>query len=174
MTDFAKIPDIEPIWLTTARKYIGQSETKGSKHNPLILKWWSAIRAPFSDDETPWCAGFVGGVLEECGIKSSRSARARSYETWGIPIAVPILGAVAVLDRGPRSNGKGHVTFIAGRHLDGRLMGLGGNQGDSVNIKPFEPSRVISYRMPSGVNINPAWHRLPITKESQKSSNDEA
>lgn len=70
----------EPVWLRIARGYLGQREIVGRKHNPLILRWWQRIRAPFTDDETPWCAGFVGGVLEEAGIKSSRSAAARSYE----------------------------------------------------------------------------------------------
>jgi hypothetical protein len=52
----------EPRWLAEARRHLGVREIAGRKHNPLILRWWTLIRAPFTDDETPWCAGFVGGV----------------------------------------------------------------------------------------------------------------
>ncbi len=140
----------EPIWLHEARKHLGQKELKGAQHNPLILRWWTAIRAPFTDDETPWCAAFVGGVLESVGIKSTRSAMARSYLKWGFPIASPELGCVVVFERGPTF---GHVGFVMGRDLRGNLMVLGGNQGDAVTIAAFNPARVIGYRWPVAVPL---------------------
>ena len=73
---------MEPVWLSIARKYIGTKEIKGIKHEPKIVQWWRAIkRGGIKDDETPWCAAFVGGVLEEAGIISSRNEGARSYLT---------------------------------------------------------------------------------------------
>lgn len=139
----------EPVWLSTARKYIGQKEVKGAKHNPTILKWWIAIRAPFTDDETPWCAGFVGGVLEECGIKSSRAAYARSYLTWGQPLRYPVLGAILVFERGPRN---GHVGFYVGEDKDTYYV-LGGNQGDTVSITRIAKARLLGSRFPLGYSI---------------------
>lgn len=63
----------EPAWVIEARKYIGERELKGPKHNSLILQMWRDIkRGGIKDDETPWCAAFVGAVLERCGIKSTR------------------------------------------------------------------------------------------------------
>ena len=38
----------EPVWLRIARGYLGQREMAGRKHNPLILRWWARIRAPFA------------------------------------------------------------------------------------------------------------------------------
>jgi uncharacterized protein (TIGR02594 family) len=140
----------ESAWLIEARKYIGQREIKGTQNNPLILKWWTAIRAPFTDDETPWCAGFVGGMLEAVGIKSTRAASARSYCNWGLPLDAPELGCVVVFERGP---GHGHVGFVVGRDMPGNLMVLGGNQGDAVNVSAFSPSRVIAYRWPAAVPL---------------------
>ncbi|EDR9797697.1 TIGR02594 family protein, partial [Salmonella enterica subsp. enterica serovar Zongo] len=63
----------EPKWLAEARRYIGEREIKGAQHNPLIVQMWRDIkRGGIKDDETPWCAAFVGAVLEHVGIKSTR------------------------------------------------------------------------------------------------------
>jgi len=135
-------------WVDVAKQYIGLSEIKGSKHNPRILKWWASIRAAFTDDETPWCAAFVGGVLEECGIKSSRSASARSYRDWGRTLVSPAYGCVVVFWRGSPSGWSGHVGFVVGKDSVGNLMVLGGNQGDKVSIAAFPMERVLAYRWP--------------------------
>ena len=67
-------PIAEPLWLTIAREYIGVKEIAGTKHNPVIIQMWQRVMLPFKDDETPWCAGFVGSCLERAGIRSTRSA----------------------------------------------------------------------------------------------------
>lgn len=164
------------MWLDIARKYLGTREIKGPKHNPLILRWWAAIRAPFTDDETPWCAAFVGGVLEECGIRSSRSASARSYMKWGRSVPGPLLGAIVVFWRGSPDGWSGHVGFIAGQDQHGNLMVLGGNQGDEVNIKPFSKDRVLGYRWPSEFPVTGTMvaATLPIIGSNGKLSTNEA
>lgn len=141
----------DPKWLQLARKDIGTKEIPGAKHNPRVLRYWTLIRAPFTDDETPWCAGFVGAKLEEAGIKSTRSAWAKSYAKWGDELEAPIPGCIVVFHRGANS---GHVGFFVG--YSGRnLLILGGNQGDAVNIKPFSPDRVVKggYRWPKNVPL---------------------
>jgi uncharacterized protein (TIGR02594 family) len=140
---------MEPRWLTKARGYLGQREIPGPRHNPLILKWWKAIKAQFTDDETAWCAAFVGGVLEECGIKSTRSGWARSYEKWGVALPGPAVGAVAVFSR----KGGGHVGFVVG-DSPSRVSVLGGNQSDAVTIAKFPKHggalKITGYRWPAG------------------------
>lgn len=161
----------EPFWMLEARKHVGQREIAGRKHNPLILRWWTLIRAPFSDDETPWCAGFVGGVLESCKIRSSRSAAARSYLDWGQKLDKAVVGAIVVFSR-PGSAWSGHVGFVAGVDARGNLMVLGGNQGNMVSIRPFDRSRVLGYRWPVGMPV-PAGE-LPRLASDGKLSADEA
>jgi uncharacterized protein (TIGR02594 family) len=158
----------EPRWLAAARRHVGEREIKGRQHNPLILRWWTLIRAPFTDDETPWCAGFVGGVLESVGIRSSRSAAARSYLNWGRARSTPRLGCVVVFERGPRF---GHVGFVAGADRAGNLMVLGGNQGDAVSIKPFSRDRVLGFRWPADEPLSEA--PLPVLASSGAVSRDE-
>lgn len=139
----------EPRWLVSARAEIGTKEIPGKKHNPKVLQYWLQMRAPFTDDETPWCAGFVGAMLEKNGIKSSRSAMARSYSNYGQKLSGPIVGCIVVMARAG-SPGSGHVGFYVGKDGRGNMMILGGNQGDAVNIKPFPLSRAVGFRWPAG------------------------
>ena len=48
-------------WMDFAKALIGVKEIPGTKHNPEILQMWKDLkRSGIKDDETPWCAGFVG------------------------------------------------------------------------------------------------------------------
>ena len=138
-------------WLEEAKKHIGLHEIKGGTHNPEIVQFWKDIkRGGIKDDETPWCAAFVGAMLERVGIRSTRFESAKSYLDWGQLIAVPVVGCIVVFTR----QGGGHVGFAVGRDKAGNLLVLGGNQGDAVNIKAFPVSRVSGYRWPSGVMLS--------------------
>lgn len=165
-----------PFWLDRAKRYVGEAEVKGAVHNPVILGWWSKIKAKFRDDETPWCAAFVGGVLEECGIKSTRSAAARSYTRWGVKLAGPAVGAIVVFWRNSPTAAAGHVGFVVGRDLWNNLLVLGGNQGDAVTIKPFAIERVLSYHWPDNVSLPPivGLARLPLERLQAALSENEA
>lgn len=159
-------------WIAHARTFLGLREVPGARHNPTILGWWQKIFADFRDDETPWCAAFVGGVLEEVGIKSTRSAAARSYLKWGRSLSQPVPGCVVVFWRGSPSGWSGHVGFVVGKDAFGNLMVLGGNQGDAVNIKPFGRDRVLGYRWPDGVPVPEGG--LPVVKSDGRLSTNEA
>ncbi|MEP3049397.1 MAG: TIGR02594 family protein [Roseibium sp.] len=162
-------------WMRMALGYLGLREIRGSRHNPQILTWWQLIRAPFTDDETPWCAGFVGGIFEGLGIRSTRSAGARSYEKWGVGLSGPAVGAVVTFWRGKPTGWSGHVGFVVGRDQSNNLMVLGGNQGNAVSIKPFARKRVTSYRWPDGAP-SPATGMalLPVVKSDGRLSTNEA
>lgn len=160
----------DPFWLAEARAYLGVAEIKGPHHNPKIIELLDRADGAddgkplqgIRDDETPWCASFVSGVLEEAGIPSARSAWARSYLKWGVALAAPTPGAIVVFERGPTS---GHVGFVAGRDAKGNLVVLGGNQGDKVKLSPFVAAappqgRVLGYRWPGGHPL-PAKAGLP-------------
>lgn len=135
----------EPRWITEAKKYVGTREIPGVKHEPRIIGWWRAIkRGGIKTDEVPWCAAYVGAMLEAVGIQSTRFESAKSYLSWGVPLASPVLGCIVVFTR----DGGGHVGFVMGEDERGRLMVLGGNQGNAVTIAPFERTRVAGYRWP--------------------------
>lgn len=145
----------EPKWLQLARKFEGLREVKGGAHAPEIVQFWKDIkRGGIKDDETPWCAAFVGAMLERSGIRSTRFESAKSYLDWGESISEPCVGCIVVFSR----EGGGHVGFVVGRDAAGNLLVLGGNQGDAVNVKAFPLARVTGYRVPAGV----AFQRLPL------------
>jgi uncharacterized protein (TIGR02594 family) len=99
------------------------------------------------DDETAWCAAFLGAVLEREGIRSTRSLRARSYVDWGEALDGARLGAIAVLSRGGNP-ALGHVGFVVGETQD-RIVLLGGNQSDAVTVAAFDRGRLLALRWPS-------------------------
>lgn len=138
-----------PPWLKEAYRHVGLREMPGERHEPMILAWWKAIRrGGIRDDETPWCAAFVGACLESAGVLSTRFESARSYLQWGEALGRPLLGCVVVLGRA----GGGHVGFVVGMTGAGDPLVLGGNQEDQVNVRRFAGSRVLGYRWPSGVS----------------------
>ena len=139
-------------WLVVAKRYLGLEEIKGGRHNAKILKFWKRCHLPFKDDETPWCAGYVGGVLEECGIRSSRSGMARSYLKWGEECE-PEPGAIVVYWRGAINSASGHVGFIASPTVGDFIPTLGGNQGDRVCVKNYPASRALGFRKPKGMSL---------------------
>ncbi|EGB2526600.1 TIGR02594 family protein [Salmonella enterica] len=157
----------EPRWLVEARKYTGQMEIKGPRHNPLILQFWKDIkRGGIRDDETPWCSAFTGAMLERVGIKSTRFESAKSYLNWGIPLPEPAFGCVVVF----RRDGGGHVGFVVGQQANGDLMVLGGNQSDAINIRAFPRFRVAGYRWP----VNEPLDNRPLPELSGTYSETEA
>ena len=158
---------IDPQWLAIARPLVGLHEVKGAKHSPEILGMWRAIkRSGIQSDEVPWCAAFVGACLERAGIRSSRFESAKSYLTWGVRLDGPAHGCIVVFSR----EGGGHVGFVVGQDAAGRLLVLGGNQGDQVSVKAFPTDRVTGYRWPVDVPINTA----PLLIGSAAASESEA
>lgn len=156
---------IDPPWLIDARKHIGLREIVGPKHNATILRMWEAIKSSwFKDDETPWCAGFVGFCLENVGIVSTRSAAARSYEKFGLDLRMrPAIGAIVVFKR----DGGGHVGFFVGVDKYGNWLILGGNQGNMVKISPYAPPghkdcRIVAVRWAGKVPPTAAQLKIPL------------
>jgi len=148
---------IDQPWIVEAKKRIGLKEIKGDKHNQQIIDFWKAIkRGGIKDDETPWCAAFVGAMLELSGVVSSRFESAKSYLTWGTKLNNPVYGCIVVFTR----DGGGHVGFVVGRTPSGELLVLGGNQGDAVNVRVFPTTRVSGYRYPAGEII--PNHAMPV------------
>lgn len=146
-------PAGEPRWLAIARREICTRQSADRNNpNPRIVEYHQVTTLRAQDDTTPWCASFMSWVLEQAGIRSTRSARAKSYLEWGSALDHPRPGAITVFHRGPgapTSRGMGHVGFFVEDR--GQSIGLlGGNQGNHVNIKSYGKSRLMAYRWPPG------------------------
>jgi uncharacterized protein (TIGR02594 family) len=98
--------------------------------------------------KTPWCAAFVGAVIESQGGKGTGSNLARSYLEWGRPVTQGRRGDVLVFQRG-NSAWQGHVGFFVREEQrngkDGFIV-LGGNQGNQVKESWYPKSRLLGIR----------------------------
>jgi uncharacterized protein (TIGR02594 family) len=162
-------------WIAEARKYIGQREIKGSKHNPLILSWLNKLSAWWANDEVPWCGAFVAQALQAADRNiPAHWYRASDYLNTGTRLERPCYGCIVVFSR----SGGGHVGFIIGKDKYGNLMVLGGNQSDQVSIVPFNTSRVSGYIWPSkqGQQMlpNDERYQLPLLNSDGRVSVDES
>lgn len=161
-------------WLTAARGYLGTREIPGARTAPIIERWLIRLRAWWQDDETPWCGVACAAFMQEggIGILPTHWYRAKNWLNWGEELAGPALGAVVVFGR----EGGGHVAIVSGRSTDGRLMCIGGNQGNAVSEAPFDWSRVLGYRWPAPAPFAPlvGVSYLPVTGPAGTSSRSEA
>jgi uncharacterized protein (TIGR02594 family) len=115
--------------------------------SPVLAQYLSKANPNLDPSVTPWCAGFVGSVLNASGLKGTGSLAARSYLNFGSPVDKPSVGDVVVLSRGSDPS-KGHVGFYAGQDRAGNPLVLGGNQDNSVSIKAFPSNRILGFRRP--------------------------
>lgn len=137
-------------WLYNAYGEIGVHETPGTAATARIVEYHDVTTLRATSDEVPWCASFVGWCLEKAGIRSTKSAAARSYASWGYDLKTPREGAVVVLSRGPDPT-KGHVGFWIGE-TDDRVCLLGGNQRDQVCEELYPKSQIVALRWPFPVS----------------------
>lgn len=138
--------------LLKAAGEIGIKEVSGSGDNPRIVEYqkYSTVKNLFGwADSVPWCATFACWVLEMVGMTSTNSARARSFEQWGVSVKDnPLPGDIVVFWRDSLASGNGHVTFFLKRSGN-MLYCLGGNQSDSVNISAYSADRLRDIRRSS-------------------------
>ncbi len=144
-----------PSWISVAQGEVGTQELAGSRHNPRILEYHQTT-GRFSDDETPWCASFVNWALRQAGQTGTGSAAAMSFASYGTRLDRAAFGSIAVISYG---GGKGHVGFVVGRQGD-RLLILGGNQSNGVNVKAFGTRQITAFVVPPGYEVPAAAFQL--------------
>lgn len=151
--------------LQQAALQLGVKEIEGEVDNEAIVQMAHEIGLNWiNDDETPWCAIFVGSRLKKCGLSYLSSAAARDYLTYGIPVMFPEPGDIVIFDRGA---GKGHIGFFVGFSHDAKLLWvLGGNQGNSVSIAAFGTVKVLGYRRAAGESTSLDIPQPPLAKGS--------
>ena len=115
-------------WMPIALSQLGINET----HNTAITNGYHAIGArqtKWDSRSVPWCASFVGWVLNKAGLKHPITARARDYIDFGKKLGkekIPY-GAIMVMKIGSGN----HVCFC---HEDKgtSVVMLGGNQSSKA------------------------------------------
>lgn len=128
-----------------AQRFVGVKETPGATSTPLVLAMLQLDGAWPKDDAVPWCSAFTNFVAWLLRLPRSKSLAARSWLQVGRPIELEEAqpdNDVVVLER----DGGGHVGFFAGLEGDDRVLILGGNQHDGVNVSAFPRAHVLGVR----------------------------
>jgi uncharacterized protein (TIGR02594 family) len=117
--------------------------------NPKVEDYIKAVTGKRADARNvPWCAYWLGGILEKTKNPSTKSGMARSYLQWGVDVTDEPWqqGDVVVLWRG-RKNDRvtGHVAFLVSWDDDSMVL-LGGNQGDKVCFQTFSSHKLLGVR----------------------------
>ena len=158
----------ELAWIAEARSLIGLREIAPNKH-PKLTTWQIDLGAAWLG-AVPWCGVFAAHCAKVGGKTWPKEFyRASAWSTFGAALDRPAYGCIVTFTRA----GGGHVGFCVGKDKRGNLMILGGNQGDSVCIKPFSVARVSSYRW-LGVAPLPERYNLPVLNSDGKVSQNES
>jgi uncharacterized protein (TIGR02594 family) len=117
--------------------------------NPKVVGYFKDAGHPqVTNDETAWCAAFVGAMLKRAGFPNTKSLLARSYLKYGVSVnrkdAQP--GDIVVFTRG-NSTWQGHVAFFVRDH-GAFIEVLGGNQANAVNKKKYQAKSLLGIRRP--------------------------
>lgn len=155
VTDF-EADDVSewPKHLKHAYADVGLVEWQGRRRTDgpnieLVNRIKKASGQSIDTRNVPWCAYWIGCTLEESGMRSTKSGMARSYLKWGEKVELDDArsGDVVVTWRGKHDDGvTGHVFYYLGRTPSGGILGLGGNQGDSVSIQEFGLGKLLGVR----------------------------
>jgi len=140
----------EARWLKLARTDLGIRETPGVANNPVLMKRFAgitkALGIAYNADSVPWCGAIMAWWMTQSGIAPPAIAvRAKSWATWGTPLAKGSLGCVVVFGR----VGGGHVALYLGEDATHYHV-LGGNQGDAITVARIAKDRAIALRWPKG------------------------
>ncbi|MCV6825992.1 MULTISPECIES: TIGR02594 family protein [Halocynthiibacter] len=165
--------------LDAAGSWIGLKEWAGSKHNPKIVQMFAdSGHSWVKDDETPWCAAFVGSVLALIGLYGTGKLNARSYLDWGEKVgqSEAVAGDVVVLWRNHPDAKEGHVGFLVGFQGD-KVIIRGGNQGNEVSDQKYPIKRVLGYRRavdapPAGLHTIRRGDQGPLVRHLQTKLHD--
>ena len=137
-------------WLAVAAAEIGVAQRPAGQSNARITEYHGGTTIRGYDDKAPWCSSFVNWCLGQVGIAGTGSALARSWLDWGVPLAEPVPGCIAVLHRGDPAGWKGHVGFFL-RADKRHVYLLGGNQLEQVGEQFYPLDSVLGYRWPAVV-----------------------
>lgn len=134
------------LTITVLQEY-GTQEIPGQAHNPEVLKYFTdlGLSEDLIKDETAWCSALMNWAARQAGYEESGKPDARSWLKVGTPVDRPQLGDIVILWRENINSWKGHVAIYVGED-EKYIFCLGGNQNNTVNVKPYPKERLLGYR----------------------------
>lgn len=144
------IPNSTELFLHTITDY-GVREIPGPSGDERIVKWTQRLFPWAKDDTVPWCSILIYNKALECGLEvpETTPGLARSWLDVGVPIPLEeaVKGDLCIYWRVSPDSGYGHVHEFVNLTDGGKFIrGLGGNQGNELNIRPYHVSRLLGIR----------------------------
>lgn len=138
-----------------AERYIGIQEVAGTVDNPIIMAMLKLDDPWPEHDEVPWCSAAMNWWAWHLRLPRSKSKLARSWLGVGRGVSLAIArpkNDLVIFQRGggeqpgpDNMTAPGHVALFS--HAEGnRVWVLGGNQGNSVSVSPYQRERVLGVR----------------------------
>lgn len=168
-----------PLWLQAGLGLMGTKEGPGAKDNPAIIDWAKDLGADiakeYTHDSIPWCSLFANHCLAMASLPGTGTLWALDFAgKWpSKQLSGPAVGAFAPMLR----SGGGHIIQVVGRTKSGNVLGLGGNQSDSVSEAEFPLARLnkgfwwpASVALPNAVGFS----HLPLVDSKGRISSSEA
>ena len=142
-----------PKLVAAALQFLGIKEVPGKGSNQVIINMANelGLQGIYTDDDMSWCAVFINYLCKITGkpIVDTKGdkynlMRAKWLSNWGNKVAIKDmqLGDIGILNR----DGGGHVFIIIAKTPKGNVIGLGGNQSNSVTFSEFDINRMIDVR----------------------------
>jgi uncharacterized protein (TIGR02594 family) len=147
-------------WVAEAVKLLGTAEIDGRANNPTIMQLYKDCgHKEIGYETTAWCAAMVGACLKRAGKPVSSPVElnlmARSYLKYGVPLARPVPGCVAVWPRGQPPSG--HVGFVVEvDEAKGTIKTIEGNVSNRVKYGTHRIGEALGYRFPPDEDIAPS------------------
>ncbi|SHN73472.1 glycoside hydrolase domain-containing protein [Bradyrhizobium erythrophlei] len=141
----AASPATDTPWMDWMRRHRGEVQQTGAKPTAFTEEIFSHTSYGALNGFTPEsCAATVCAALEETGYRSTKSAAAKSYVTYGT--ACDLKPGCIVVFQWP--DGGHHVDFCDEIVDASVIRGLGGNQGHALQDSNFLRKFIIATRWP--------------------------
>ncbi len=146
--DFLSDSLISNPLIQEARKFYGEEEIEGAKHNTAILLFFKESgNANITSDEISWCSVFISYCAKKAGLSYTKKATAKSWLDYGQKIRNPEPGDLVVFWREDPDSWKGHVAiFLSIDPENKEIICLGGNQDGKVCIRQYSEEYVLGFR----------------------------
>ncbi len=141
-----------PKLVSSALQYLGLKEIPGVDNNPVIMDMAKGLGVSdiYTNDDQSWCAVFINHLIRISGKPidlhpADRYDLLRALKTAPLFNIIPkkewVFGDIVKIKR----PGGGHV-FIAIAKTPKGIVGLGGNQSNSVTFSEFDEDRIVEVR----------------------------
>ena len=128
--------------------FYGLREAPGNLNDKNIMMFFreSGNRSATADEDA-WCSVFLSYCAKKAGASYTKKATAKSWLNVGERVAEPVAGDIVIFWREDPDSWKGHVAIYLGKDAaTGKIVCLGGNQDDEVNIRMYDSNYVLGYR----------------------------